>query len=134
MNVMTTESRCPSVLDRPDLKGVAGDCRRIIVGYRPAQILGRWLSRSLFTDLEFHSTLGSLAHPDAWRPIVAGVRLDTPFTFSQPTFFMYRWTGSEPPGAYRLFIAAVKSGALGDNSIDRGDIVVLSTAAMEFAP
>ena len=85
-----------------------------------------------FNDLEFHSAVGDLAKPADLRPIVAGVNLSTPFTFSQPTFFEYTWTGGEPSGRYLLFVAAVHPGTFADNSIDAGDIVAVSTAAVLF--
>ena len=85
-----------------------------------------------FNDLEFHSAVGDLAKPADLRPIVAGVDLATPFTFSQPTFFEYTWTGGEPSGRYLLFVAAVHPGTFADNSIDAGDIVAVSTAAVLF--
>ncbi len=87
-----------------------------------------------FTDLAFNSGVGSLASPATLRPIVSGVNLTAPFTFNQPTFFTYRWGGTEPPGGYTLFLAAVTPGALADNSIDPGDLVALATAAVSFAP
>jgi hypothetical protein len=87
-----------------------------------------------FTNFSFASEVGSLRNPATWRPIVAGVDLTTPFTFSQPTFFSYSWTGGEPRGKYLLFVAAVKSGALVDNPIDAGDIVAMSRAAVSFDP
>jgi hypothetical protein len=62
------------------------------------------------------------------------VDLRTPFAFRLPSFFTYTWTGGEPPGTYTLFVAAVKIGALADDSIDPGDIVALSTAPVAFAP
>jgi hypothetical protein len=85
-----------------------------------------------FNDLEFHSAVGSLQSPAEMPPIVAGVNLATSFTFSQPTFFEYTWTGAEPSGRYLLFVAAVHHGAFSDNSIDAGDIVAVSTAAVLF--
>jgi probable HAF family extracellular repeat protein len=85
-----------------------------------------------FNDLEFHSAVGDLAKPADLRPIVAGVDLSTPFTFSQHTFFEYTWTGGEPSGRYLLFVAAVHPGTFADNSIDAGDIVAVSTAAVLF--
>jgi hypothetical protein len=87
-----------------------------------------------FTDLAFASEVGSLADPATLRPIVGGVDLTNPLSFSQPSFFTYLWTGGEPPGGYVLFVAAVKPGAFGDHSIDPGDIVALSTVAVSFAP
>ncbi len=85
-----------------------------------------------FTNLAFARGVGSLAKPATLRPIVAGVDLTAPFTFIQPAFFTYTWTGGEAPGTYVLFVAAVRSGALADNSIDPGDIVALSTATVTF--
>src|SRR6266545_7756170 len=74
-----------------------------------------------FTDpLSFASGVGNLTKPAALRPIVAAVDLATPFTFSQPRFFSYSWTGQEECGWNLVFLAAVKSGALVDNSIDPG--------------
>ena len=87
-----------------------------------------------FTDLAFHSATGKLSQPATLLPIVAGVDLTTPFMFSDYPFFIHRWMGMEPPGTYFLFVAAVKSGALADNSIDPGDIVALSTATVSFTP
>lgn len=87
-----------------------------------------------FTDLAFNSGTGNLSSPATLRPIVVGVNLAAPFTFNQPSFFTYRWTGTEPPGNYTLFLAAVRQGALADNRVDPGDIVALSTAAVTFAP
>src|SRR5436309_234700 len=86
-----------------------------------------------FTDpLSFARGVGSVAHPATVRPIVAGVDLTTPFTFSRPTFFPYSWTGQEECGWNLVFLAAVKSGALVDNSIDPGDILALSMARVWF--
>ena len=87
-----------------------------------------------FTDpLSFASGVGSLTNPAMLRPIVAAVDLATPFTFSQPRFFSYSWTGLVC-GWNLVFLAAVKSGALVDNSIDPGDILALSTARVWFDP
>jgi len=88
----------------------------------------------LFTDLAFTTALGRLSSPATLQPIVAGVDLSSPFVFDQPAFFTYQWQGGEPAGSYTLFLAAVKSGALFDNSIDPGDIVALSVATVTFTP
>ncbi len=89
---------------------------------------------AFFTDLAFTSGTGRLSAPATLQPIVAGVDLTAPFVFSNPSFFTHIWTGGEPPGTYVLFLAAVRSGALADNAIDAGDLVVLATAAVTFAP
>lgn len=87
-----------------------------------------------FTDLLFSSATGRLSAPATLGPIVAGVDLTAPFTFRDPAFFTYRWTGTEPAGSYILFLAAMKPGALVDNSVDPGDIVVLATSVVTFTP
>ena len=91
-----------------------------------------------FTDpFSFAHGVGSLANPATLRPIVAGVDLTRPFTFSQPTFFSQSWQ-SMPGGdfccEYLLFISAVKSGALVDNVMEASDVLGLSTAAVFFDP
>ncbi len=87
-----------------------------------------------FRDLTFNSGTGSLTNPATLRPIVPGVNLAAPFTFNQPTFFTYRWTGTEPEGVYTLFLAAVLPGALADNRVDPGDIVALGVGGLSFLP
>ncbi len=85
-----------------------------------------------FTDLAFNSGVGRLSNPATLRPIVAGVNLTAPFTFHEAAFFTYPWKGTEPPGSYVLFLAAVRPGALVDNVISPGDIVVLATSVVTF--
>ena len=88
-----------------------------------------------FTDpFSFAGGVGSLANPATLRPIVAGVDLSRPFTFSQPTFFSQSMPGGGPCCWYYLFISAVKSGALVDNVIEATDVLGLSTAAVFFDP
>ncbi len=87
-----------------------------------------------FRDLAFSSGTASLANPATLQPIVPGVNLAAPFTFNQPTFFTYRWTGTEPGGVYTLFLAAVLPGALADNQVDQGDIVALGVGGLSFLP
>ncbi|MFQ5932554.1 MAG: hypothetical protein ACE5MM_09110, partial [Nitrospiraceae bacterium] len=87
-----------------------------------------------FTDLAFNTGVGSLASPTTLQPIAAGVDLTTPFVLNQPVFFTFTWAGTEPPGGYVLFLAAVVPGALADNAIDAGDIVAVSTAVVGFTP
>ncbi len=87
-----------------------------------------------FTNLAFNSGVGRLSAPATLRPIVAGVNLTAPFAFSNPSFFTYRWVGTEPAGSYALFLAAVRPGALADNRVDPGDIVVLATSVITFTP
>src|SRR5262245_19700826 len=84
-----------------------------------------------FTDpFSFASGVGSLANPATLRPIVAGVDLTTPFTFSQPTFGSLSYPGTGPYGPHYLFFSAVKSGALADNVFEASDVLGLSTVAV----
>ncbi len=83
-----------------------------------------------FTDQAFHTGQGNLSQPGTLKPIVAKVDLTAPFTFDQPAFFTYQWTGLEPRGTYTLFVAAVVPGALADNTIDPGDVLALSTVTV----
>jgi len=84
-----------------------------------------------FTNpFSFAYGVGSLANPATLRPIVAGVDLATPFTFSQPTFVSFSHPGDGPYGPHYLFISAVKSGALVDNVIEASDVLGLSTVAV----
>jgi hypothetical protein len=88
-----------------------------------------------FTDpFSFASGVGSLANPATLQPIVAGVDLRRPFTFSQPTFFSLSYPGDGPDGWYYLFISAVKSGALVDNVIEASDVLGLSWVFVFIPP
>jgi hypothetical protein len=42
--------------------------------------------------------------------------------------------GEERPGTYTLFAALVRPGALQDNRIDPGDVVVLDVRPIAFSP
>ncbi len=87
-----------------------------------------------YTDLAFNSATGSLSRPSTLRPIVPGLDLTAPFTYSNPAFFSYPWTGTEPAGTYTLFVAAVIPKGLIDNSLDAGDLIGLATAVVTFGP
>lgn len=69
--------------------------------------------------------LGSLAQPAAFLPLATNVPLGSPFTASVDPLFSYAWNGSEPLGAYQIFMVAVRTGGFADNRIDAGDILAV---------
>jgi hypothetical protein len=74
------------------------------------------------------SQLGRLA------PLAAGVTLPTGFAQSLEDFVAYTFTGSEPPGIYRLYLAAVRPRALADGRVDGGDVLALATGQVTLGP
>jgi hypothetical protein len=87
-----------------------------------------------FTSVGGATGIGSLSDVTTLRPLAAAVALATPFTVSRPTFATHTWTGTEPPGTYYLFFAAVVAGSLADGSVDFGDILALKVVSFTFAP
>jgi hypothetical protein len=77
---------------------------------------------------------GSLGNLAALVPAAAGVPLGAPFSVSIPGFLQRLWAGTEPLGSYRLFLAAVRAGALGDGRLDAGDLLALETLAVTLEP
>jgi hypothetical protein len=80
------------------------------------------------------AALGQLANVATLVPMSAGVPLAQAFSVSVPDLITHTWTGAESPGAYLVFLAAVRPGAFADGTIDPGDVVVLSVANFTFAP
>lgn len=78
--------------------------------------------------------LGTLAHPSTFVPVATGIDLASPFVASVDPLFAYIWSGAEPPGAYTLFIVAVRAGAFADDRIDAGDILALQTGGLHVRP
>jgi hypothetical protein len=88
----------------------------------------------VFTESGSTPVVGRLASPATLRPTMAGVDLTSPFVLSKAALFAHRWSGNEPPGRYVLFLAAVRPGALLDNVINPGDVVLLTTGVVCFSP
>ena len=77
---------------------------------------------------------GRLSQLGALAPLAAGVTLATGFAQSLEDFVVYTFTGSEPPGVYRFFLAAVRPGALADGRVDAGDVLALATKQVTLGP
>ncbi len=67
-------------------------------------------------------------------PVAGGIGLGSPFTYQNDAFFEYTFNGSEPPGLYRVYFAALAAGALGDGAIGGGELIALSTTEFTVAP
>ena len=79
-------------------------------------------------------TFGRLSQLAALPPLAAGVTLPTGFAQSLEDFLIYTFTGSEPAGPYRFFLAAVRPGALADGRVDAGDLLALATTQLTLGP
>src|SRR5262249_11312481 len=77
---------------------------------------------------------GRLADPTTFRPIAAGVSLGAPIAVTVPDILVYTWTGQEPHGAYVLFLAAIRAGAVARGTIGPGDLIGLSKATVVLGP
>jgi hypothetical protein len=77
---------------------------------------------------------GRLSQLAALTPFAAGVTLPTGFAQRLDDFLTYTFTGSEPPGLYRFFLAALQPGALADGRVDPGDLLALASAEVAFDP
>jgi hypothetical protein len=80
------------------------------------------------------TAIGQLSKVATLVPLSAGVSLGQAFSVSVPGAITYPWTGTEAPGAYVVFLAAVRPDAFADGSVDPGDVVALSSATITFAP
>jgi hypothetical protein len=80
------------------------------------------------------TTLGQLANVATLAPLSAGFSLAQTFSVSVPGAITYTWAGTEAPGAYVVFLAAVRPGAFADGTADPDDVVALSSATVTFAP
>lgn len=60
-------------------------------------------------------------------PVARGINLGAAFTYQDPAFFAYTFTGIEPAGPYRFFFAAFTAGALNDGVIGGGELLALAT-------
>jgi hypothetical protein len=77
---------------------------------------------------------GRLSQLATLAPLAAGLTLPTGFTQTLDSFITYTFTGSEPPGPYQFFLAALRPGALADGRVDAGDLLALATAQITFGP
>lgn len=61
-------------------------------------------------------------------PVAAGIGLAAPFVYSNDSFFTHTFTGVEPAGTYRVYFAALATGALQDGAIVSGELLALATS------
>lgn len=87
----------------------------------------------VFTDLSFNASTCSLSKLETCAPMISRLDLSQRFAARLPSFFSYTWRGSEPPGPYKLFQAAVIPGGFADGNVDPGDILAIDTASLTFA-
>jgi uncharacterized repeat protein (TIGR01451 family) len=71
--------------------------------------------------------LGTLSNLATLVPAAANVSLATPFSVNLAPFLERVLTGTEPPGRYLFFLAAVQAGALQDGALGAGELLALST-------
>ena len=76
--------------------------------------------------------LGTIAQPAAFLPVATGVPLGGAFAASVDPLFSYVWNGSEPLGAYQIFMVAVRAGGFADNRIDGGDILAVRFGGLQL--
>jgi hypothetical protein len=76
--------------------------------------------------------LGTITQPAAFLPVATGVPLGGAFAASVDPLFNYAWTGSEPLGAYQIFMVAVRAGGFADNRIDGGDILAVQFGGLHL--
>ncbi len=71
--------------------------------------------------------------PRTFLPLLAKTRYPTGFSSSEPDYFAYRFTGSEPPGDYVLRAALVVPGALHDGRVDAPDVIALAETPFAYS-
>lgn len=86
------------------------------------------------TLLALGGGFGHLSRLAQVSPLVAGVTLPTGFAASLDDFFVYTFTGAEPIGTYRFYMAAVRPGALRDGRIDGGDVLAVALQQVTLGP
>ena len=70
--------------------------------------------------------------PRSFRPISRNLLLESGMHSSEPYVARYTFAGYELTGSYEFFTALVKPGSLHDGSIDKGDIIAMTTDVFEF--
>jgi hypothetical protein len=80
------------------------------------------------------ASFGRLADLASLVPAARGVSLAGAFSTRLDPFFVYPWNGSEPVGGYRLFLAAVRTGALADGVLGPGELLALESLEVRLDP
>jgi hypothetical protein len=71
--------------------------------------------------------------PDNTVPVMTGVTVPTMGPLTVP-LFAFVWPPGVHPGPYTFFIALMRPGALADGTVDPGDVLVIATVTVTFAP
>jgi hypothetical protein len=67
-------------------------------------------------------------------PVARGLNLAAPLAYSNPAFFSYTLTGTEPAGAYTVYFALLTAGALDDGALGGGEVLALDTTTFTVRP
>ena len=73
------------------------------------------------------ASVGTIGNLRSFVPVVRGISLASPFPYSSGSFFSYTFSGIEPLGTYRIYFAAVRTGALNDGVLDPSDLLAVAT-------
>lgn len=76
--------------------------------------------------------VGSTGNLRSLVPVARGVSLASPFPYQSDPFFSYTFTGVEPSGTYRFYLAAVRSGGFDDGAINGGDVLAVASQDITF--
>lgn len=87
-----------------------------------------------FTDMAFNFEKINVKDITTMQPILGPVDLNFPFSEVVPDFFSFPFSGAEQPGAYEMFVSAIRTGSLLDGSIDEGDIVDTFSTFFTYIP
>ena len=71
--------------------------------------------------------VGTIGNLRSFVPVARGISLASTFPYASDAFFSYTFSGIEPLGTYRIYFAAVRTGALNDGAIDPGDLLAVAT-------
>jgi hypothetical protein len=86
-----------------------------------------WFSRTQITCLS--------APPQNFEALLRNVTLPAAWPANEfPNLFSFIWPADFPMGIYTFFVALTLPVALGDGSIDPGDIITLDLQAASFHP
>lgn len=87
-------------------------------------------STAISAGLGLGLRVGRLGDLRSLVPVATSISLLYPFQYAANPFFSYAFTSAEPRGTYRLYFAAVRTGAFNDGVIGPSDL--LAVAAQDF--
>lgn len=75
---------------------------------------------------------GRLGDLRSLAPVASSISLGSPFVYPANPFFSYTFTGNEPVGTYRIYFAAVRTGAFADGAIGAGEVLAVAMQDVTF--